>query len=515
MGSRAPRTDVDTLSELGDVLLRAQRVTGVAPNVPAVTVYREDYEPRLVEARRRLRELGYPRGLADYELFARFREEAGLPPTSPPGRFDRAAWEALDELRGLEGEVDEMRWRDREGRLLPAMRRAIRARSGELELASGEPLVFSGSGEETGEEPPEVGETAADLRGLAGALGGGEGELSEEELLRLLFDQERMLRRAEEAAAEAAEDPLAFGEIEDERVVLYERVRRAELARLGVVGDAALDDEDDDEDDEEGYFDEVDLAARADDEPLAFGEGRPRLRIREFFRDLVDKPEFRERPNDRQLRMHLIKITPLLDTITGIEERWREFRDDSRTVWEGKRRASAWLHGASKWLKERGLGLAEGLERLLKGAARAIKRLAGYVKAMFTNLFRVLYHDLARVFEATHAAAVELVEYVRGPRVCRDGELQVAMRRRADRIDFFVAESATADEIGSVRRRLKSGDQRLALSAELLGLVLGAVASWTLGSLSALAVLRDLGGRAQRILYVGGRLLALGRPSSS
>lgn len=511
MGSTAPRTDVDALAGLGDVLLRAQRVTGVAPNVPRVSAYREDYEPRLVEARRRLRELGYPRGLADYELFACFREEAGLPPTSPPGLFDRAAWEALDELRGLESEVDERRWRDREGRLLPAMRRAIRVRSGELELREEELQAFSAFGEETGEEAPEEAETASELQEIAAALGGGERELGEGELLRLLFDQERMLTRSEAAAAEAGEDPLSFGDVDDERVLLHERVRRAELARLGVVGDAELDDDDDDWDDD--YLDEEELTALADDEPLAFGERRPRLKIREFFQDLVDKPELRQRPNDRQLRMHLIKITPLLDRIEGIEDRWRDFRDDSRTVWEGKRRASAWLHGASKWLKERGVGLAEGLERMLKGAARAVKRLAGYAKAMFTNLFRVLYHDLARVFEATQAAAVELVEYVRGPRVFRDGELQVGMRRRVDRMHLYVADTATADEIRGVRRRLQIGDERLLLSAELLGLVLGAVASWTLGSLSALAVLRDLGGRAQRILYVGGRLLALGRSS--
>lgn len=512
MGSTAPRTDVDALSGLGDVLLRAQRVTGVSPNVPSVTAYREDYEPRLAEARRRLRELGYPRGLADYELFAFFREEAGLPPTSPPGRFDRAAWEALDELRGLESEIDERRWRDREGRLLPAMRRAIRVRSGELELRQEEPQAFSGFDLETDEGAPEEAETAAELRGIAAALGGGERERDEGELLRLLFDQERMLTRSEAAAAEAAEDPLSFGAVDDERVLLHERVRRAELARLGVVVDEELDDDDDDDDRDDDCLGEDELNALADDEPMSFGERR-RLKIREFFQDLVDKPELRKRPNDRQLRMHLIKITPLLDRIQGIEERWRDFRDDSRTVWEGKRRASAWLHGASKWLKERGVGLAEGLERMLKGAARAVKRLAGYAKAMFTNLFRVLYHDLARVFEATHAAAVELVEYVRGPRVFRDGELQVGMRRRADRTHCYVADTATAAEIDSVRRRLQVGDERLALSAELLGLVLGAVGGWALGSLTALAVLRDLGGRAQRILYVGGRLLALGRSS--
>jgi hypothetical protein len=352
VGSRAPSTDVGALAGLGDVLLRAQRVTGVAPNVPRVSAYREDYEPRLVEARRRLRELGYPRGLADYELFACFREEAGLPPTSPPGLFDRAAWEALDELRGLESVVDERRWRDREGRILPAMRRAIRVRSGELELREEEPQAFSAFGEDTGEEAPEEGETASALRGVAAALGGGERELGEGELLRLLFDQERMLTRSEAAAAEAAEDPLSFGEVDDERVLLHERVRRAELARLGVVGDAELDDDDDDDDgDGDGDRDDDDLdddelAALADDEPLAFGERRPRLKIREFFQDLVDKPELRRRPNDRQLRMHLIKITPLLDRIEGSEDRWRDFRDDSRTVWEGKRRASAWLHGA-------------------------------------------------------------------------------------------------------------------------------------------------------------------------
>ncbi len=77
----------------------------------------------------------------------------------------------------------------------------------------------------------------------------------------------------------------------------------------------------------------------------------------------------------------------------------------------------------------------------------------------------------------------------------------------------FVAEGATADELRSAARRLEEGDQRLLLSAELLGLVLGAVARWPLGGLSVLPVLRDLGGRAQRILYLGGRLRALGRPS--
>ncbi len=361
--------------------------------MPADPVYPENYEPRRVEARRRLRELGYPRGLADYELFELFRGEAGLPRTRPPGRLDRAAWEALDELRGLESEIDERRWRDREGQLLPAMRRAIRVRGEELGLGREEPLAFGLAPDGEDATPPAVEETTYALRSFEVALGGAAGGRSERELLSLLFDQERMVARSEALAAEAAEDPLAFGDLEDERLRLRDRVRAAELARLGLAGDEPLAaDAAEDADDGFDGFDGDGLDDLAEDEPLAFGGGGGRLRIREFFRDLVDTPELRKRPSDRQLRVHLIKVIPLLDRISGIEGRWREFCGDSRAVWEGKKRASAWLHGASKWLKERGLGLAEGLETLLKGAARAVTRLKGYVKAMFTNLFRVLYH---------------------------------------------------------------------------------------------------------------------------
>ncbi|MCA9660391.1 MAG: hypothetical protein KC486_18755 [Myxococcales bacterium] len=482
----------DPLVDLGDALLRAQEVTGIAPTEPAEPVYRQAFGPRRAEALRRLEALGY-RGDARTKI-AQFKAEAAIDLGRAPFAIDDPTWDALDELRGLEAKVDPARWRDRDGRWLPAMRRAIAVRRRELALDDAGPVAFGLDAEDDG-APPDVRATDDDLDAVAEALSA---DADDGQLLTLLFDQEALFEETEAAA----NDPLAFG-LDDARPRLHGDLRRSELGLLGLDDDEAIADLDDPAGDDE------EESQRDADEPLAFGLRDTLGSIRQFFRDLVDKPKYRRRPSAHQLRLYLISVVRLLDRFPDIGARWRSFTDDQETVWQGKRRSGSWLHGAVGWLRERGRGLVDGLVELIEGAKRAARKLAGYVTAIFTNLFRVLYHDLAKVFEHTHRAASTVVAHLKGVTIRRDGRMQAALRRHATGAAVVVAPTADADDLQRLDAQVRFEDELFTLSAELLGLVLGITASWILASLSPLAVLSGLGSRAQRIIYVGQRLAAL------
>jgi hypothetical protein len=426
----------DPLADLGDALLRAQEVTGIAPTEPAEPVYRQAFGPRRAEALRRLEALGY-RGDARTKI-AQFKAEAALDRGRAPFAIDEPTWGALEELRGLEATIEPARWRDDDGRWLPAMRRAIAVRRRELGLDDAGPVAFGLDAESDDDgAPPDLRATDDDLDAVAEALGA---DPADDRLLTLLFDHEALFEEAEAAT----DEPLAFG-LDDARPRLHGDLRRRELSLLGLDDDATQADLD------EPAVDAGEAAEAATDEPLAFGLRDALGSIRQFFRDLVDEPRYRRRPSAHQLRLHVISVVRLLDRFPDIGARWRSFTADQQTVWQGKRRSGAWLHGAVGWLRERGRGLVDGLVELIEGATRAARKLAGYVTAIFTNLFRVLYHDLARVFAHTHRAASTFVAHLKGVTIRRDGHLQAALRRRAAGAEVVVAPTPTTSGASAPR----------------------------------------------------------------
>ncbi|MEZ4384709.1 MAG: hypothetical protein R3A79_25495 [Nannocystaceae bacterium] len=491
----------DPLAELGDALLRAQEVTGIAPTEPARPVYRQGFGPRRAEALRRLDALGY-RGDARTRI-AQFKVEAAIDRRRTPFAIDDATWAALDDLRGLEATIDPRRWRDRDGAWLPAMRRAIALRRRELAVDAGEPMAFGLADEPDDDAPPDVDAAADDLQRVAEALGA---DAAEDRVVALLFDEEALLEEAEAAA----DEPLAFG-LDDLRPRLHAALHRRDRSLLGLDDDAG---EAQDEPSAESFDGDGD-AHEHENGALAFGMRDALGSVRQFFRDLVDLPRYRRRPSPQQLRVYVISVVRVLDRLPDVGARWRSFTADPHAVWQGERRSGAWLHGAASWLRERGRGLVDGLIELLEDATRAARKLAGYVTAIFTNLFRVLYHDLARVFEHAHRAAATFVRFTRGVTLRRDGRVQVALRRSGSEAAVVVAPTADLRDIRRLRARVRLDNERVTLAAELLGLVLGITASWALSSLGPLAVLSGLGGRAQRIILIGQRLAALSHESQA
>lgn len=596
MVTSARRSDAvdEPLLRLGDDLLRAQVVTGIAPTEPAEPLYPQNFGPRRAIARRRLGNLGYPLDEPDRSLFDRFRVEAGLRATGDD-RLDDATWSAIDELVSLEADVDASRWRDRQGRWLPAMRRAILARRVALEFGEG---ALSFSAEAASEEAPSAEEADDELRSLAIALG----RPVDDQLIGLLFDHERLFAAREGLVGD---EGLAFGDEAAPRIA--DVVRQAELARLGLddatlaeilaaddakasaarasapappvappppasAGRGAREDDDEaievnppsgeddlqpmalgldfddfddvdeeeevaepaaepapepppraDEDavdpdailDEESDPDAVDpfdddlLLGSGDEEALSFGLMDGLASVRKFFRDLIEEPELRKKPNEAQLRAYAVSVTRLISAEDDVGERWQDFVGDESSVWEARGRASAWLHGAARWLRERGLGLLDGLKRLLGRLRKAAEAALGYMRSLFTNLFRVLYHDLARVFDIAHSAASSLVQHIRGATV-PEGDARIVLRRRAQRAVVLVDPGATSEECRTLALRLRREGELLAVVGELLGLVLAITATWAFGAaLTPALVLRGLGGRAQRIILLGRRLAAL------
>ncbi|MEZ4449616.1 MAG: hypothetical protein R3B09_09055 [Nannocystaceae bacterium] len=478
----------ERLARLGDELRRAQEVLGVAPVEPARPVYPQHHEPRLVEARARLHELGYAGERGDAELLGRFRREAGLRgPASGRLGLDGPVWRALEELRGEVEAIDPRRWRGRDREWLPAMRRAIDARSVDLGVRGGSPHAFADLDDD--DAPPTEGEADDALRRFAGLveIDPGDGDAT----LALLFDDAALLDRTRGAA-----DALSFAG-DDGLADLQDRLLRRELATLDLDDDdeagrrgarlAALRDGDDDLDDD-----------LADDAPLAFGLDREGRDLGRLFHDLAAEPSYRVAPGPAAARSHLVSITAALaEAVDDVDERWSEFLADARGVWRGAPRSRSWIHGAATWFEARGDDLEGGLRRILAGGrGLARRRQSDDARAATATTLRVTYHSLADVFDGAHRALATLVDFIDGP--ADQGSIRIV--RRADDVRVVVASTAAATELDAFIGQLRRRDRRLVAAAELVGLLLGLVGRWAGGPLGVSTALFSLLGAAPRIL---------------
>ncbi len=349
-------TDRDLLERLAGEMLRIQKLTGIAPTQPEQPVYPQFHAPRLEEAKRQLKSLGYRVRENVREGIFEFEAEAGLPRL---GNLTHRVWNALQELRDDDTPVEPTRWRAGPKRWKAPIRRAIRART--QEIGVGAPLSFADNDDD--EAPPDE-EASFELEAFSVYL---QRELPEPVLVQTLLSREAL-------PAARDDDELAF---------------------LGLEGQP--------DEDDEGGEDEL-------EGPLVFGLVDRVRSLKQLFSSVIHRPEYRKPPAPESDEGLLPQLADLLERrVDGFEDRWSSFVDRPTHVWQHLGRARSWLHGATSVLDEAGDKLESGLADLIGRGAERIKRVGRYGRAAFTNMFRVLYHNLVRLFEDVHTAMAFLV----------------------------------------------------------------------------------------------------------
>ena len=507
---------LSALLALGDDMKRAQEATGIAPVETSDPMYEQMHGPRLEEARERLRELGYEADTIDKtQVLTQFRAEAGI---KEGAILDDEAWEALEELRGLENTIDPERWRDESRAWLPAMRRAITTRVDELGLAKKEqpeptPLAFGlepeeeAELEETPHRIPSQTESRRALLSLADALSESgtpmsfaDPEEEEDQLIQKLFNHEALFAASRPQESETA---LAFGlpDAPPEPSPLQGQMDRAEMEMLGIEDDDLLS---------EG------LPSTADPDltPLAFGLGDDLDEADQLFADLISNPDLRTAPDEDEMSALLPDVVDALsDNVDDVQPHWENFLKSRKAVWKGKKRAGSWLKGAARWFRDKRKSLVEGLKSIFNTGRGFLRKITAKVKATLTNVFRVLYHSLAKVFGFVHTATAAFVNFIENFFKRDKGPKAINKKTSfSGDITLFATHSATAKDIDTYIAKLAKRDRTILIASELLGLTLGITVGWAAGPIGGVKSLVSMVRKAPKLLHLGKELVELWSP---
>jgi len=432
-------------------------LTGISPNEPENPVYPQHHGPRLAQARRQLQALGYDirEGLRDG--LEHFEIEASLPPL---GSLRKTAWTALQELRDTDTPLDPTRWRTRNKTWRPAIRRAIRVRSEELGLVPPRPVFFS----DAELEAPDDAEIEQTLQEIADTS---KSTLPAMQLVAHLFN----------------ENPVDDPETQ-------------QLVRLGV--DTSASDE----------------PSGEPSVPLAFGLEDVEERLKQLFTSCLAIPELRRPPTTEEHDAFLPELANFLDRGTqDVNELWARFSAKSQLVWPGHNRACRWLQGSKSWLHEACQDIESGLLELVDTSNRNLRQLGAYGQAVYTNVFRVVYHSLCEVFERVHDAHLFLIQtLVSGS---SESEAPVQLLRNSRRLVAVVDGAASSDDIHAFVRRNRGRNRMFELACELVGCLLGALVRGGFGTMTAGVALVGLTRVAPRVLSLGREFAALAAGQAS
>jgi len=331
------------------------------------------------------------------------------------------------------------------------MRRAIRARSEEIGLRPPSPLFFSDGDTET----PDDSEVEQTLEELA-----------------------RTTNSALPATA------LVEGLLKD-----HPADTSTELARLGIDTSVSSETSDD---------------ATV---PLAFGLEDVEERLKQLFTACIHKPELRQPPTPEEHDGVLPELANFLDrTSQDVAQLWTNFSAKPQLVWSDQNRASTWIKGAKVWLQQAGQTMDSGLRELVETSWDNLGRLGQYGQAVYTNVFRVIYHSLCELFERVHDAHALVAQTLAS---AGSGDAKIRFIRRPRRLVAVIDATASGEDVHEFVCRNHRRNQMFDLACELLGCLLGTLVRCGFGTMTSRVALVGLTRVAPRILHLGREFAAL------